>query len=242
MKKLLLIAMIGAFAGSVFAEEDEISAERFWTPLQINLASPLGLPWADRDVYGLRMNIFYGHSIDVSGLDLGLVGATRGSMRGLQANVYNHVEGFFRGVQIGPFANYTVKKNYGLQLAGILNWGLDDGIGAQIALLNFNGAYTGLQLGLINWDSGLNCGLSVGGFNIADTDFTGCAIAPLNICYGNLRGCQIGVFNLVAGHSQGFQLGVFNASEDHTGVQLGLMNLNCNGHTPVMLLFNVNFR
>lgn len=53
MKKLLLIAMVGAFAGSVFAEE-ELAAERFWTPLQVNLASPLGLPWADRDVNGLR--------------------------------------------------------------------------------------------------------------------------------------------------------------------------------------------
>mgnify|MGYP003332377521 CR=1 FL=1 len=242
MKKLLLIAMVGALAGSAFAEEDEISAERFWTPLQINLVSPLGLPWADRDVYGLRVNLLYGHSIDVAGLDFGLVGATRGSMRGLQMNVYNHVEGVFRGVQFGPFANYTVKTNYGIQLAGLLNWGLDDGAGAQIALLNFNGAYTGLQLGLVNWDSGLDCGLSIGGFNIADTDFTGCAIAPLNICHGNFRGFQLGVFNLVAGHSEGFQLGVFNASEDHTGAQLGLFNLNCNGHIPVMLLFNVNFR
>lgn len=242
MKKLLLIAMIGVFAGSLFAEEDEISAERYWTPLQINLASPLGLPWEDRDVYGLRMNVLYGHSLEIAGLDVGLVGATRGSVRGLQMNVYNHVDGFLRGIQIGPFANYIVKKNYGFQLAGLLNWGLDDGAGAQIALLNFNGAYTGLQLGLVNWDSGLDCGLTLGGFNIAGADFTGCAIAPLNICYGNFRGCQIGIFNQVAGHSEGFQLGVFNASEDHTGAQLGLFNLNCGGHIPVMLLFNVNFR
>lgn len=239
MKKLLLIAMVGALAGSAFAEDDEVSAERFWTPVQLNLASPIGIPWADRDVYGLRMNIFYGHSIELGGLDLGLVGVTRGSVRGLQMNVFNHVEGSFYGVQFGPFANYIVKKNYGLQLAGILNWGLDDGIGAQIAMFNVNGSYIGAQLGL--WNSvGALTGFSLGVMNTS-SDCTGCSIALVNQT-GNLHGCQLGFINLATGHSEGLQFGVFNGANDLSGVQLGLLNLNCAGSVPALPFFNIHFR
>lgn len=242
MKKLLFLAVAVALSGSVFAEEDELTVERLWTPVQLNLASPLGLPWADRDVYGLRMNVFYGHSLDLVGADLGVVGVTRGSARGIQMNVYNHVEGFFRGVQFGPLANYTVKTAYGLQFAGILNWVLDDGIGAQFGLINMSGAYTGAQLGFLNWESGYVCGLNLGVINAAQVDFEGCAIGLVNFCKGTLHGCQFGVFNIASGHSEGLQFGVFNASEDHAGVQIGLLNLNCAAALPVMAVVNVNFR
>lgn len=242
MKKLLFLVMIGAVAASAFAEEDELVSERHWTPVQLNLASPLGLPWADRDVYGLRMNVFYGHSVELAGIDVGIAGATRGSVYGLQMNLFNQVEGFFRGVQFGPIANYDVKNAYGLQVAGILNWCLDDCVGVQFGMFNLSGGYTGAQFGLLNWESGSVCGLSLGFVNAAQTDFEGCALGVANFCKGNLRGCQFGVFNMVSGHSEGLQFGVFNASEDHTGVQIGLLSINCNGALPIMAIFNANFR
>ena len=242
MKKLLIIAMAGLLAGAAFAEE-ELTVERCWTPLQINLASPLGLPWADRDVYGLRLNLLYGHSLEVAGIDLGLVGSNHGSFRGIQLNGFNYVEGAFRGIQLSPIGNVVaVKKAYGLQAAGIINWNLDDGAGLQFGLLNFSGAYTGAQIGLVNWDSRLSAGLALGGVNISGSDFSGLEFGLLNTCYGNLRGTQIGLFNMVFGRSRGLQFGVFNAAEDHTGVQIGLLNLNVNGRLPVMAIVNANFR
>lgn len=243
MKKLLTIAIAGLLAGSVFASEEQLTVDRCWTPLQINLASPIGLPWADRDVYGLRLNLIYGHSLDVAGLDLGFVGANRGTFRGVQVNAFNLVEGSFRGVQISPLANVVaIKKGCGVQLGGLLNWYLDDGAGVQFGLLNFSGAFTGVQFGFVNWDSRISTGLMLGAVNISDSDFEGCEFGLLNTCYGNLRGSQIGLFNFSFARSEGLQLGLFNAAEDHTGIQIGLLNLNANGRLPVMALVNANFR
>lgn len=243
MKKLLLIAMAGVLAGSALAnDEEELAVERCWTPVQINLASPLGVLWSDRDVYGLRLNLIYGHSLDVAGLDLGLVGATRGSVYGLQANLFNYVDGAFRGVEFGPIANFSVKNAYGVRIAGILNWSLDDGAGFEMGLLNVGTAYTGVEFGFVNWNSSTVTGLALGFVNASQTDFKGCGLGFANFCKGNLRGCQLGCFNMISGHSEGLQLGLFNAAEDHNGVQIGLLNINGNGALPIMVLVNANFR
>lgn len=243
MKKLLLIAMAGMLAGSAFAnDEEELAVERSWTPIQVNLFSPLGVMWSERDVYGLRLNLFYGHSLDVAGLDLGLVGANRGSVYGLQANLFNYVDGVFRGVQFGPIANYGVKSVYGVQLAGFVNWCLDDGAGLKLGLVNVGSGYDGVQMGLVNWNYSSVAGLSLGLVNSVQTDFIGFEMGVLNFCKGNFRGLQFGVFNMAAGQSDGLQLGVFNASEDHNGVQIGLLNINGNGRLPIMVLVNANFR
>ena len=240
MKKLLLLAMLGVSAGVTVA--DEITDERWWTPVQLNLASPLGLPWADRDVKGLRMNLIYGHSLDVCGLDLGVVGANRGETVGLQMNGFNYNDGIFRGVQLGALGSFTVKSSYGVQLAGLINWGIDDNAGLEAGLLNFSVAYTGAQIGFLNWDSGLAEGFGLGFINSAQTDAEGGFVGCFNYCKGNLHGCQLGVFNMAFGHSEGVQIGVFNAAEDHNGAQIGLLNLNANGKLPLMAVVNVNFR
>lgn len=241
MKKLLMAAALVALVGNVFAEDD-INEERWATPIEINLVSPLGLPWAERNVYGVRANILYGQSLDTFGLDFGLVGANRGNCYGLQLNCFNFIDGFFRGVEIAPIGSFTTKITYGLQIAGIVNWGLDDGAGVELGCFNFSGAYTGIQAGLINWDAGLNTGLALGAINVGTADFEGGAVGLVNYCKGNLGGCQIGVFNMVFGHSNGLQVGLFNASDDHAGAQIGLLNLNANGALPIMAVINVNFR
>ena len=243
MKKLLTIALVGALAGSVFANDDEdLVVERCWTPVQVNLFSPLGVLWADRDVYGLRLNLIYGHSLEIDGLNLGLVGANRGMVRGLQANLFNYVDGGFRGVQFGPIANFNTKNAYGVQFGGIVNWNLEDSAGLTLGLLNIGVGYTGVQLGGLNWNSGAVTGFSLGFVNAAQTDFKGCGLGFANFCKGNLRGCQLGIFNMVSGRSDGLQLGVFNASEDHSGIQIGLLNINGNGALPIMPIINANFR
>lgn len=243
MKKLLLIAMTGMFACSAFAELEEISEERCWTPVQLNLASPIGLPWGDRSVYGLRANIFYGYSLNVSGLDFGMVAHARNNVYGIQANAANIIEGQFRGIQLGAVANYTVRPSYGVQLGGVLNWLLDDSAGLEVGFVNVSGGYTGIQLGgALNWDDGYGVGLDAAFANVARTDFTGCQLGVANYCKGTLQGCQIGIFNMAFGRSDGLQLGVFNASDEHRGVQIGLLNLNVAGTLPIMAVVNVNFR
>lgn len=241
MKKLLVIAMIGALAGSVFAEEGELVVEKDWSPAQLNLATPLGVCDGVRDIKGLRFNIFYGRSVDVIGADIGISGVAVGNVRGLQLSGYNQVEGYFKGVQFGAVANYVTRNVYGVQVAGIINWTHSDAYGVQLGLVNISLAYDGVQVGALNWQVEPSYGLDLGCVNASQSDYMGCEIGVLNYCKGNFIGCQIGVFNMVKGHSEGLQLGLFNAAEHHTGVQLGLLNLNVSGSLPVMAFVNANF-
>ena len=252
MKKLAIATVLALSSAIVFADEavkentEAVGAEPVasvsWTPIEINLASPLSLPWWCENVYGLRLNLIYGKSTDIKGLDLGICGVNRGVFAGLRAGAFNYTDGRAYGVGIGGLADYCSKGFFGLQISGLVNWDCLDSVGAQIALLNFADTYTGVQLGFLNWNSSLAEGLNVGFANAAQSDFNGAMFGAVNYCKANYCGAQIGLFNEIAGSSEGLQLGLFNAADDHNGVQIGLLNLNMSAPLKIMCLVNANFR
>ena len=55
MKRLMLVLAVAAASAHAAPKDD--GKKSFPTPIEINLTSPLQLPWGERDVYGLRLNL-----------------------------------------------------------------------------------------------------------------------------------------------------------------------------------------
>ena len=248
MKKILVAALLASSVGALFAQEEEVPEEINKLPdptcVQVSLASPLHLPSKYREVTAFRWNIFYGRSLAVTGFDLGLVNLTAesGNMVGLELGLYNYVDGAMEGVQLGLFGNYAYKNSYGVQLSTIMNWNVSMFTGAQASLFNYDSELDGAQLGFLNWCYGAVEGAQFGIVNVARNDFTGFALGAINYCEGGLHGAQVGLLNMISGSSYGFQLGLLNAAEEHTGVQIGLLNLNTAALMPILPLVNASFR
>ena len=135
------------------------------TPLQIGLwGSDAQLFPAQTEVLGLRLNLAMSDNLDVTGLDLGLVGKAR-RMNAVQVNLGNLVEAEFAGIEAGLY-NRTGSLT-GLQ-AGLFNdvahdvngfqFGLfnsaDDVNGFQVGFLNRTVSLRGIQIGLVNVNEG----------------------------------------------------------------------------------------
>lgn len=235
MKKLLAFSLLALSVTSV-------NAEAAW--FQYSIASPgdLLLPWNRPDVYGLRLDMPYGHNKgNVYGLDIGFVGVADLDMCGLSITGANIVDlGATEGLQIGAIANRT-KEVYGAQISGVLNWNEDIFYGLQIGSVNLNGEFYGLQVGGINWFNSNGCGASLGGFFLSDASFLGFSAAALNYSMKRMDGVQLGGINLAAEHSCGLQIAVINIAKFHEGVQLGLININGLGFLPCFPGINFNF-
>lgn len=113
MKKLAFGLAFAVFAAIATAAEANITVVKSaplraaeqsegWTPLSLNLVTPVGLPW--------------GFGWDVRGLQIGLWNDVP-NFDGLQIGIANKTENF-RGLQLGVI-NYTYKM-YGMQL-GLIN-------------------------------------------------------------------------------------------------------------------------
>lgn len=133
-------------------------------PIQLALLTPVQIFPEEDPVVGLRLNLLYGRSVSVKGLDWGLVnhtttGITKGWQAGLvglvnsdflgfQDNAINVVKGSCEGLQFGP-VNYA-KDMHGLQL-GLVNFA-ETTYGLQIGLVNIiaqNGAFPVFPI--VNW-------------------------------------------------------------------------------------------
>jgi hypothetical protein len=101
------------------------------TPLALSLFSPIEVPWGERNVRGLRLNLLYGNTRNLSGLDIGLWNTTTVTMTGWQLGGVN-TSGYTRGLQTGAF-------NCAARLRGL-----------QVGLFNYADSASGLQIGLIN--------------------------------------------------------------------------------------------
>jgi hypothetical protein len=115
------------------------------------------------------------------------------------------------GVEIGLIGS-KVQTLKGVQFNGIYDRA-DDGFGAQIALFNKVGKFTGMQYGVVNI-AGTLSGLQLAFFNKAE----------------DIKGSQLGFINL-ARQASGLQFGFLNKTTNEaktTLFQLGLINLNRN--------------
>ncbi len=209
------------------------------TPLQICLAAPLQVPGTDMDVCGLRLNIFFGMSRRVMGLDLGLAGYSR-DLQGLSIQGANWVDNNFMGLQLGALFNVVGNDALGCQLAGLLNYTKAGFTGVQLAALNYGGSLAGVQIGAVNGVTSPSVGLQVGVVNTSLTDYTGCSIGALNYA-DKMVGLQLGVVNLATVSGRGVQLGVFNAATAFTGLQIGVLNVMDNAVVPVLPIVNGSF-
>lgn len=242
MKKLLVLSLLALCTAPVFAELVDANTRYGATPVQVSFWSPLHLPAHDREVSGLRFNLLYGRSKTVRGVDLGLCGSVfTGDMKGLELSMFNLVDGSVSGVQFAGLANNVARGLSGVQFATILNATGADSAGLQLALVNHDNAFTGAQIGLVNWSIADVEGFGLGIANVYRNDFTGCSMGLVNYANGRLSGAQIGLINQIRMSSTGLQLGLFNAAQNHVGAQIGLMNLNIHGALTFFPFVNVNF-
>jgi len=136
--------------------------------------------WATADVYGLRTtlgaNVAFGTTY---GIDLGGFAYREGDMWGLDVEFLGSYQSNF----------------WGLQLAGILNFTLEQSYGGTIAI----------------------------GANMAKVAY-GCQAAALFNMASELHGCQIGLINYAAECPWGFQIGLVNIIMDNKIKILPLVN------------------
>ncbi len=227
MKKSCFAFLVAACASvTAFADDIEFDfTEHAPTPIQIALCSPLELPPATYNVYGIRANLLFVRSYVTGGLDVGLSGFTRNDFMGLSLQGFNWVDG----------------DAMGIQAAALLNLNKGEVRGIQLAPLNVNNITKGASLGCLNWMHGVSYGLECGVIANANLrELYGVSCAPINYAQ-KLEGGQLGLFNIVYESSRGCQLGLFNSSADHEGVQIGLININGTSVLPIFPFFNANF-
>lgn len=150
----------------------------------------------------------------------------------------NTVAGQTNGLQLSGIANITGETNSGVSLAGLLNVTGSNLFGVQVSsLLNVTGDQVcGIQLsGLGN--VGVNVkGLQIAGLgNFAAEDLRGIQISPLTNIAKQVKGAQIGIVNYSMGKVRGLQLGLVNYSKDSSRVKLGLVNINPETRTQLMV-------
>ncbi|MBQ8125674.1 MAG: hypothetical protein IJ173_07280 [Kiritimatiellae bacterium] len=241
MKKLMLLSALAVVASGAFAKVVIKEDRHYVTPIEWGIASPLQLPFTTPysawRVWGLRLDAVLARSLDVYGIDAGLVGLTYDTAAGLQATAFNWVGGGAYGIQAGAVGNVTQGESAGIQIAGGANYAPEQFDGIQLAgLFNMNGIFRGIQAAALNSNAGVSGGLQLGVWNIADNEFTGASLGCVNYAE-NMVGVQIGVLNYAVQSGEGLQVGVFNAAGTYTGLQIGVLNLINDGERPYIFPF-----
>ena len=119
-----------------------------WTPIQLSIYMPGQLFGQSTAVRGLRLNLFYGVSSDVKGLDIGLLNWS-GSTTGVQAGPGNVNIGDFRGLQLG-LTSLTTGTSSGIMIHPLVQYTEGDVSGFALSGAAWtNGDVHGMQLGLI---------------------------------------------------------------------------------------------
>lgn len=98
----------------------------------------------------------------------------------------------------------------------------------------------GGQSGLVNNVGGNFGGQQSGAVNITNGNFNGLQFGLVNLSKGGFVGVQVGVIYNYAGTMNGIQLGLINNTENLSGLQIGLVNIN-GSKDPFMFLPFVNF-
>lgn len=241
MKKLCVALSLALVAGFASAEDAySLEVEHPVTYVEVGLAAPLQVPPSNWNVDGFRWSLFYSRSYKMRGFDLGLVGQCDDAFSGLALQTVNWVGNDFTGAQFGGLFNVVQGKMTGAQFGGLLNYNHDLVTGFQSALINYDGAFVGGQIGVVNWDKGLCWGFELGVINANVADFRGAEVGAVNYAE-RFSGLQLGVVNVVGETGSGCQIGVFNAAPKFQGCQIGFLNVIGNGDVPILPVFNASF-
>ncbi len=117
-------------------------------PVQLSLFTPVQIFPEDVPIAGLRLNLIYGRSPYVTGIDWGLVNhTTSGLSQGVQWALVGYNESDYTGWQASA-ANITEGNFTGFQL-GFVNYA-NHAHGLQLGVVNYAVTLNGLQIGLVN--------------------------------------------------------------------------------------------
>ena len=117
-------------------------------PIQLSLFTPVQIFPEDNPISGVRLNLIYGRSTYVTGLDWGLVNhTTSGMSKGVQFGLVGLVDSDFTGWQNNS-VNVTRGNFEGFQW-GVVNYA-NHANGFQLGLVNYAVSMKGLQIGLVN--------------------------------------------------------------------------------------------
>ena len=132
---------------------------------QIALFTPLEVPREPEHVRGVRLNLLYGRTETLQGLDLGSCNRVRRDLAGVQLGLANATDATARGAQVS-LGNEARATFEGAQVGvgNLVKGGLS---GLQVGVANRAAETTGLQIGLANRAERLR-GLQLGLFNIHD--------------------------------------------------------------------------
>lgn len=242
MKKLTFAAVALA-AGTMFANT---------TPVMVSLVTPVQAPARDWDVAGLRLSLIYGQCQNMTGLDLGLGAVATDDFVGLGIDVVNYAGGDSAGVGIGG-VNVACGDLTGLDVGGV-NYAGGAVCGGQLGLVNWNGNKSaawsersvGAQIGVVNY-AGAFCGLQEGFVNVSDVSFAGLQSGFVN-CAADVAGLECGAYfllglNFASGTVRGCQIGLVNyAARMEKGLQIGFVNIiGEGGWLPVLPIVNGSF-
>lgn len=239
MKKLMGMMSVALAMGLGLSAQAEERAWP-WSPVGIGLAAPLQIPLMDSDVYGLRLDGFFGHSASVYGLDLGVAGMCTEDFIGLQGAAMTWTEGNACGLQVSSLANVVHGRATGVQV-GSVNVVWDDAVGVQLGSVNYTVNMRGLQVAnVINWNNLASYGLEISPINANQMEFTGAMFGGIVNYADSARGFSCGFVNVAYDYT-GCQLGVVNACDHMHGVQIGFINLICGSKLPIMVVANAWF-
>lgn len=196
-----------------------------WTPIQGAFFDPVQLFSEDTDVYGLKLNLPYGRTTSMYGIDVGLAGYVE-SLNGIQANgFWNEVQDI-NGIQLGGLpGNRAVNLN-----------------GLEVSVANIaEGRVNGIQLAAVMNDADDLVGMQFAGISNRSQQVLGIQIAPLVNDAESLIGMQVGIMNF-APRATGLQIGALvNKADSIIGLQIGLLNINKNGWLPFFPILNFGF-
>jgi hypothetical protein len=136
--------MVCSAADRLCAQE----ASAGFSPFMLSFVNPIQVPPADFDIGGLKLNLIYGESHDMIGLDIGLFSQNTGDVTALHINGVSVVGRNGRGLMISLVANYVEGEYGGMQIGAYNHASHLDGI--QIGVINHANTAYGLQIGLIN--------------------------------------------------------------------------------------------
>ena len=131
---------------------EPLEEEATYTPISLALVTPAALPPLDPMIIGgLSLNILYGRSRSMFGIEVGaVVNHETDTMGGIQVSpVLNLVERVAGGIQLTSGINYDEGDCHGLVVGGLGTYCGGDGGGIHIAGLyeEVNGYGDGIQLG-----------------------------------------------------------------------------------------------
>ena len=156
-----------------------------FSPLGVSLFHPFQFPGDDFTITGARINLIYGATHSVYGLDVGVVNETRQTMGGIQVGAVNLNQGQTDAI--------------GFQAAGLANINSNKAniYGVQCAAVNYNKAESfilGIGAAVVNYTPFTKIvGAQVGAYNTAGTVY-GFQIGVINTAQ-DLHGIQIGLLN-----------------------------------------------